>query len=122
MRAVDIMSIAGLWPIKRGRRAVGPFRVGTQKRWQKTPNSALPSTVRRSYHSVDASPAAAAERDTPAIIGLEGYYCVVPSSVLAQKKSMASPLASYPRVIVGADTIVRVCQHGYLRIRFRAKG
>ena len=35
---------------------------------------------------------------------------------------MASPLASSPRFIVGAETIVRACQHGYLRIRFRVKG
>ena len=35
---------------------------------------------------------------------------------------MASPLASSPRFIAGAETIVRACQHGYLSIRFRVKG
>ena len=35
---------------------------------------------------------------------------------------MASLLAGSPRVIAGAEIIVRACQHGYLRIRFRVKG
>ena len=86
MRAVDIMSIARLWPVKRGRRAAGSFSMGLPKRWQKTPNTALSSTIRRSHHAANASPAAAAERDTPATIGLEGYSRVAPSSVPAQKK------------------------------------
>jgi hypothetical protein len=55
--AVRIMSIARLWPIRRGRRMVPRSMSGTPKRRQYTPNVASRAATLRSHHSASSSPA-----------------------------------------------------------------
>src|SRR5437667_8767947 len=102
-RPVRIMSIAWLWPMRRGRRTVPRSTSGTPQRRQKTPKTASVAATRRSHQSASSRPPATAYPSTAARTGFPSSMRVgpmgpSPSSLmrLSAVVHTAAPRRSWP--------------------------